>query len=238
VSDFYSKITAPIAGDDPFGADINYDLDYERLKNEIGKLGDIDIDIVESLSFKILTEKSKDARALAFLAYAVFRQNDFGRMADVFCALADYCENSFEQIYPRRESAKVAALRWLSESRFSGQCEKVTAAADDAENAARLADAILKLRQTLDQKLSDSAPPLSLLYKRAAEWKKIAESAAKPTVSPVESNVNTNDIENVNNNDSENDPHEFVGDDRYDEILHYVKKIETLIINLKHGTVV
>ncbi|MCL2689924.1 MAG: type VI secretion system ImpA family N-terminal domain-containing protein [Chitinispirillia bacterium] len=235
MSDFYSKITAPITGDDPFGADMNYDIDYERLKSEIGKLGDIDTDVVESLSFKILTEKSKDARVLAFLAYSMLRQNDFGRIADVFCALADYCENSFEQIYPRRQGAKVAALRWFCESRFSGQCEKVTVTAADAENAARLADEILKLRQTLDQKLSDSAPPLSLLSKRAAEWKKTAENAAKPVVSPVESSVNTNDA--CGDSDDTNQQ-EDVCNDEYDEILQYVKKIETLVINLKQRTVV
>jgi len=233
VSDFYSKITAPITGDDPFGADMNYDIDYENLKSEIGKLGDIDTDVVESLSFKILTEKSKDTRALAFLAYAMLRQNDFGRLADVFCALANYCENSFDQIYPRRQGAKVAALRWFCESRFSGQCEKVTTTAADAENAARLVDGILKLRQTLDQKLSDSAPPLSLLSKRAAEWKKTAENAAKPVVSPVESDVSAN----VSDDGGDSDQQESFGDDVYDEILQYVRKIETLITNLKQGTV-
>jgi len=235
VSDFYSKITVPIAGDDPFGTDMNYDLDYERLKNEIGKLGDIDVEVVESASLKILTEKSKDARALAFLAYSMLRQNDFGRMADVFCALAGYCENNIDQIYPRRQGAKVAALRWFCEARFSGQCEKVTVTADDVESTARLADEILKLRSALDQKLSDSAPPLSLLSKRAAEWKKAAENAAKEPDPPAEPSADAGSTKSAGGSVGQQIT---VDGDEFDEILQYVKKIETFITNLKQRTVV
>jgi len=233
VSDFYSKITAPIAGNDPFGADVNYDLDYERLKNEMGKLGDINADVVESLSFKILTEKSKDVRALAFLAYSVLRKGDFSRLADVFGALAVLCQDDFERVYPRRESAKIAALRWFSELRFSGQCEKVEAAADNLQDVARLEDAILKLRSALDKRFSGNAPPLSSQYKRTAEWKKSAESAASQAVCPVEEPSVNNTSEG-----SASHPSKPVNVDEYDEMLQYLKKIETFITNLKHGTVV
>jgi predicted component of type VI protein secretion system len=237
VSGFYSKVTAPIAGDDPFGVDVNYDLDYERLKNEMGKLGDIDADLVESLSVKILTEKSKDARALAFLAYSMLRKNDFGRLADVFCALAVFCQDDFERIYPRRESAKAAALRWFSEARFSGQCEKAVVTAADAQDTARFEDAVSKLRSTLDKRFSDSAPPLSLLHKRAGEWKKTAENAMSQPVCLAEPPFNTDDAKNTGGG-SVNNQQKPVGNDEYQEILQCIKKIETFIINLKHGTVV
>lgn len=234
MSDFYSKITAPIAGNDPFGADVNYDLDYERLKNEMGKLGDINADVVESLSFKILTEKSKDVRVLAFLAYSMLRKSDFSRLADVFGALAVFCQDDFDRIYPRREGAKIAALRWFSEARFSGQCEKAEAAATDAQDVARLENAVLKLRSTLDKRFSGSAPPLSLLYKRTVEWKKSAESAANQAAGTVEEpSVNTSGG-NVNRQPKPVN----VDNDEYDEILQCIKKIETFITNLKHGSVV
>jgi hypothetical protein len=177
LSDFLQTITAPLDGDNPFGSDVNHDPDYERLKDEMGKLGDIDANVVEALSFKILSQKSKDARALAFLAYAVLRRGDFGKLADVFCALADYCGGGFGQIFPQREGAKLAALRWLSEPRFAGQCEKAAPSAQDAPHIARLEEAVLKLRAALDSKFSDSAPPLSPLYKRVLGWKKAAETA-------------------------------------------------------------
>jgi hypothetical protein len=182
LSDFLQAITAPLAGDSPFGSDVNHDPDYERLKGEMGKLGDIDASTVEALSFKILAEKSKDIRALAFLAYAVLRRGDFGKMADVFCALADYCGGSFGQIFPQREGAKLAALRWLSEPRFAGQCEKAAPSALDTQHIARLEEAVLKLRAALDSKFSDSAPPLSPLYKRVIGWKKAAEMVSADKV--------------------------------------------------------
>jgi type VI secretion system protein VasJ len=239
VSDFYSKITAPVAGGDPLGVDVNYDLDYERLKNEIGKLGDIDANVVESLSFKILTEKSKDVRALAFLAYSMLRKSDFGRLADVFYALAVFCQDNFEQIHPRRESAKIAALRWFSESRFSGQCEKMAATTVDIQDATRLADAISKLRLALDKRFSGSAPPLSLLYKMTLDWKKSAESATNQVSSPAELSVNTSDTKIIHPaTGGVNLQQRPVNSDEYEEILRCIKKIETFITNLKHRSVV
>jgi hypothetical protein len=50
MSDFLSIITAPIPDNvNPFGSDVNHDVGYEALKVEMGKIGDIDVDTVESL---------------------------------------------------------------------------------------------------------------------------------------------------------------------------------------------
>lgn len=179
MSDFYSKITAPIAGNNPFGEDARYDIDFDRLKNEMEKLSDIDLDTVETLSVKILTEKSKDVRAMAWLAYVMMRRNDFARLADMFEVLAYYCQNHFDMVFPTRENAKNAALRWFSESRFIGLCEKTTISAADVPYLTKLVDAITKMKDTLNTRFSDGAPPMSSLYKYATDWKKTAEMAAK-----------------------------------------------------------
>jgi len=177
MSDFLSKITALIPGN-PFGSDVNHDVDYEALKFEMGKLGDIDVKTVESLSVKILTEKSKDVRALSFLAYAMLRMGDHGRLADVFCALADYCQDCYDDIFPRRDGAKLSALRWLSEARFTSACPKVDASAQDAEHVARLLGALLKLKGALEKRFSSVGAPFPLLlYKRALEWESSIKSA-------------------------------------------------------------
>jgi type VI secretion system protein VasJ len=220
---------------------VNYDLDYERLKGEMGKLGDIDAEIVESLATKILTEKSKDVRVLAFLAFSMLKQGDFGRMVDAICALTAFCQDGFEQIYPRRDSAKASALRWFSEARFGGQCEKVTVTAADAQNAERLVDAFSKLRVVLEKRFSDSTPPLSILYKRAADWKKSAESAAKPAPAAEQpSNVGgaVSGIRSDNGSSSVDRQTKTVDGDEYQEVLQCIKKIETFILNLKNGAVV
>jgi len=179
MSDFFTKITAPIPGDDPFGSDVNHDPDYERLKGEMGKLGDIDVHLVDTLSLKILSEKSKDVRAMAFLAYSALRKGDLERLADVIGALADYCRDDFDLIFPRRDGAKLAALRWLSEPRFTSRCPLTQAAASDAEHVARLKDALGVLRPALEKRFSYAGAPFPLLlYKRVAEWEKAIEGAA------------------------------------------------------------
>ncbi|MDR2592910.1 MAG: type VI secretion system ImpA family N-terminal domain-containing protein [Chitinispirillales bacterium] len=177
MSDFLSTITAPIPGD-PFGSDVNHDVDYEALKVEMGKLGDIDVSTVESLSVKILAGKSKDVRALSFLAYAMLRMGDHGRLADVFCALADYCHGSYDDIFPKRDAAKLSALRWLSEARFTSACPKVEASAQDEPHVARLLGAMLKLKAALEKRFSSAGAPFPLLlYKRALEWESSIKSA-------------------------------------------------------------
>jgi len=183
MSDFFSTITVPILNDNPFGVDVNHDVDYEALKVEMGKLGDIDVNTVESLSVKILSEKSKDVRAMSFLAYAMLRKGDHGRLADAFCALADYCQESYGKIFPTRDGAKLSALRWLSEARFTGACPKVEASVQDAEHVARLLAALLKLKSALEKRFSSVGAPFPLLlYKRALEWESAIKSAleAKP----------------------------------------------------------
>ncbi|MDR2693933.1 MAG: type VI secretion system ImpA family N-terminal domain-containing protein [Chitinispirillales bacterium] len=185
MSDFLSTITAPISGD-PFGSDVNHDVDYEALKVEMGKLGDIDVSAVESLSVRILAEKSKDVRALSFLAYAMLRVGDHGRLADVFCVLADYCHDSYDKIFPTRDGAKLSALRWLSEARFTSVCPRTDASTQDAEHVARLLAALLKLRAALEKRFSSVGAPFPLLlYKRALEWESSVKSALKAEAETV-----------------------------------------------------
>jgi len=181
MSTFLSAITAPIPNSaDPFGFDVNHDVDYEALKVEMGKLGDIDVNAVESLSVKILTEKSKDVRALSFLAYATLRMGDIGRLADVVCALADYCHDCYDDIFPRRDGAKLSALRWLSEQRFTSACPKVEASIQDAEQVARLLGALQKLKAALEKRFASVGAPFPLLlYKRALEWESSIKSAVE-----------------------------------------------------------
>jgi type VI secretion system protein VasJ len=180
--DFFSEITAPVAGDSPFGADVNHDPDYERLKGEMGKLGDIDVSVVEALSRKILAEKSKDARVMAWAAYAALRRNDIGRLADVFCALAYYCQESFERVFPLRESAKAAALRWFSESRFDSRCVRAAPKESDAPHITRLKNALSQIRLALEKRYADAAPSLSPLCRHADSWEKAVKYMLAPSI--------------------------------------------------------
>ncbi|MDR0331249.1 MAG: type VI secretion system ImpA family N-terminal domain-containing protein [Chitinispirillales bacterium] len=235
-SKFFSTITAPIPnGDSPFGADVNHDPAYERLKSEIGKLGDIDIDAVEALAVKILVEKSKDARAMAFLAYSMLRKNDIARLADVFCALAGYCRDSFDEMFPRREGAKLAALRWLSEARFNSACPKAEASAGDAEDVGRMKEALSTLKSALEKRFSSVGAPFPLLlYKRVTEWERGIESAlpAAAEAKPEPSTLIQKGMDDRGNggvdkpiNQSANQSTVSISADEYAEIVRGMNKI-------------
>jgi hypothetical protein len=245
MSDFLAGITAPIPGDNPFGADVNHDPDYERLKGEMGKLGDIDVGLVESLSFKILTERSKDARAMAFLAYAVLRKGEFGRLVDVFRMLADYCEENFEQIFPLREKAKTAALRWLSEPRFTSRCQVIETAG--TECVLPLKDALAKLKTALEKRFQPGEAPFPLLlYKRVIEREKaLADKPGPPpdgaiNITPEDSSPMVAKVDNLPgqlaDKNSPPDKREFqkavtamLEGGELQELLDCVRKMETLL---------
>jgi hypothetical protein len=203
---------------------VNHDPDYERLKSEMGKLGDIDAGLVESLSLKILTEKSKDARAMAFFAYAALRKGEFGRLADVFCMMASYCEDSFEQIFPLREKAKTAALRWLSEPRFTSQCSMIETAG--IEHVLRLKDALAKLKSALEKRFEPGSAQFPLLlYKRVLDREKALADKPPPPYGAI--NVPAEEsllmVAEVGN------PATLPGKREVQELLDCVKKIETFL---------
>ena len=234
MSDFFSEITAPVAGGDQFGADVNHDPDYERLKGEMGKLGDIDVSVVEALSRKILAEKSKDARVMAWAAYAALRRNDIGRLADVFCALAYYCQEGFERLFPQREGAKTAALRWFSEPRFDSQCVRAAPKESDAPHITRLKNALSQIRLALEKRYADGAPPLSSVYKHAELWEKAVKYMLAPPAadSPQQAREKEKAAGNAAAGEIDSLPETVViklSRGEYREISDCIKKMEALL---------
>jgi hypothetical protein len=133
---------------------------------------------------------------MAWMAYAALRKGDIARLADTVGLLADYCAGSFESVFPLREGAKLAALRWLSEPRFTSQCPRVDASEGDLPHIRKMGDSLLKMKGALEKRFASVGAPFpALLYKRVMEWDKAVSALAQNSGVSVFDNVDSQNRE-------------------------------------------
>lgn len=172
ISELLTAIITPISGDQPFGGSINHDVDFDTLKAEFGKIGNLDVGMIETTAQKILREKAKDIRVLSFLAYAMVRNDNWEALADIFDGLAQLAVKNFDALQPDRERAKELAFKWLSEERFKGVLADKKPAEADHPQIVRLLDALAKIKPVLEQKFPQNTPFPGELQRNAVAWEK------------------------------------------------------------------
>ena len=112
-------ILAPLPGADPMGADPWMCDDFEALRGEITKLGtaaggEAAWPKIRSLAQKILVERAKDLRCLAYWVVARARVDGGGGLVEGFATL-QAAAGFGDQLHPRRSKARAGALTWLGE---------------------------------------------------------------------------------------------------------------------------
>ncbi|MBD3347077.1 MAG: type VI secretion system protein TssA [Chitinivibrionales bacterium] len=158
------------------GENVNYDTDFDALKSEIGKLGGIDYELIINNSRKILAEKSKDLRVMAFLSFALLRDEQWEAFADLFEGMTSLTEQDYDNCFPARPRAKGLAIKWISEERYTEFCNQKKPTESDYEHITRLVESLTKLKSILESKFPDGSPFPSNLFKKAQSW----EKACKP----------------------------------------------------------
>src|SRR3954470_2794824 len=110
-------LLSPIPGASFCGEDGSYDPDFEAARNEADKSTENNYAVMEESSKRFLTKKSKDMRALGYLALAA-AMNDgldsFGAAATAYCRLV---MEHWDDIHPKRPTARANALKWLNGER-------------------------------------------------------------------------------------------------------------------------
>ncbi len=177
-----NTLTTLFEGDSPFGENINYDPDFDVLKTEIGKVGGIDWNSVESTATSILEQKSKDVRAFSFLSLALLRDERWEAFVDVFDALSQLASQDYDQLHPARPRAKQMAFKWLSEARFVDTVAEKKIPEENHDDAVRLVASLETLKRVLEEKFPEGSPFPSGLYSAAQKWEK--GSTPKPKEEP------------------------------------------------------
>ncbi len=157
----------PISGDNPAGADVRYDPDFEALQAEIDKMssptasGKIDWSNVVKKAAGILEAKSKDLSVASYLAVGLVRNRSLAGLDESVQVIRDLVEHHWDNLYPpkKRMRGRQAALTWWLEKTEEVLQQIKTDALLSAEQSRRLSENL----NTLDALLADRMPDPPLL---------------------------------------------------------------------------
>ena len=110
---------APITATSFAGDDIRYAAEYEILEQELAKAaslhaaGTVDWEAVRDGSESLLSTQTKDLRIAAWLTWSLYQRDSFVGLHAGLAMLGFLCRNHWEEIHPRKERTRAAAVGWL-----------------------------------------------------------------------------------------------------------------------------
>ncbi len=168
------------------GSELNYDSDFETIKQEVSKSECIDYELVEEKACYILNNKSKDIRVFSYLALCYLKKENWCYFVDLFEALVHLTKERFDSLFPRRLQGKRMAFKWLEESRFTEMLENATVSSDAHDQMDRLASVLDNLRDSLTLNFPESSPFPEKLYAFAKKWRQLTEKKQAEISQPIE----------------------------------------------------
>jgi type VI secretion system protein VasJ len=182
------EILRPIAGSDPCGDDPRLCDEFEQLRVEVAKVGSVAGEDaawpkVAALSRKILGQRGKDLRCLAYLAIARLRTEGANGFAEALATMAACAERFADGLHPRRPKTRGGALVWLGE-RLQAETARQPMVIS-AELLARTRGDLARAKAALEG-LCDDTNGLSLADEALSRVKPRATAAAiRPPAAPV-----------------------------------------------------
>ncbi|CAB3751481.1 hypothetical protein LMG29739_01291 [Paraburkholderia solisilvae] len=143
------------------GRDPGYDDAFMVVKEEIGKLSDIDNALIASSCEHLIKEVGKDLRLAGYYVFARVRQDGAAGFADGLELAAALVDRFGPALLPARDEAKRIALEWVATARVLDQL--------DRHDAFAPAD------------LERAMAALNLIMGRTGEW----PDAARPNLQPL-----------------------------------------------------
>ncbi|MBU5922879.1 type VI secretion system ImpA domain-containing protein [Enterobacter cloacae] len=153
---------APVNDTCPAGEDPGYDDDFQRIREEVNKLSDIDTGLICTLAEKLLSTTAKDIRIATCYCWARLHQDGETGFAEGLELLAGLLQRYGAQLHPQRERSRKPALEWLAGSRVLDSLSLWPEVV--REDAQRTAGALLLIRDSLEAEPEASRPEMTALY--------------------------------------------------------------------------
>ncbi len=157
----------------------------------MGKVGNIDYDLVEEKSHTLIKERSKDIRVLSFLSYVYLRNENWEAFSDIFDGLSQLAGQDYNALFPERPRARQMAFKWLSEKRYTDTIEIKKPTEDVYDHTKRLVESLTKIKQILEKEFPEGSPFPSGLYSIAQKWEKTTKPKPAPATPAVSSDGET-----------------------------------------------
>ncbi len=169
----------PISDTSFCGEDGSYDPDFESARTEADKSTENDYKVMGEASRRFLTKKSKDMRALGYLTLATAMESGLDEFAESIQGYVKLVMEHWDDIHPKRPTARANALKWLNGERNLSQLAGVNGGAT-YETLLAAAEGLLQLRTFCEAKFPESPPSF------AGFAKLVHEFAEKHKPKPVE----------------------------------------------------
>ena len=179
----------PINDDQPTGAEVRYEPEFEELQAEIDKLsipsasGELDWQKVSDLAALILAEKSKNLLVASYLAVSQVHLNQIDGLALGLNIIHDLLDRYWENLFPpkKRLRGRIGAIEWWLE-KTAAALEGLEVKTIAAENLAEITSGLANIDAFLKENLPD--PPLLRPIQRMIESIP-TEDEEKATPQPV-----------------------------------------------------
>ncbi len=182
-----------IAQDDYAGADARYSSEFEALEAEMAKpsalheSGPVDWQRVQERSEALLREVSKDLRVACWLSWALYQNKSFTGLEAGLGMLANFCDERWKDIHPRKPKTRAAAIGWLM-TRLEKALDADVPVSDQLALFRMIAGHLEKLDMVMTQHLAADAPLILPLRRRLNNMmKRVADNATQS--GPVDSVV-------------------------------------------------
>ena len=186
--DWILALTTPLADGDE-REDPRYGDAFVVIKQEIDKLSGNDYDLIVNEAKSLLTEEGKDLRVAGYLLLALSYVHGIDGFRDGLWIYQGLLENCADQLFPRKPSARLAALRWLNNPKLAAYVEEHAERAgyDTLEQIRESIEAINSAVFRLMEGASDEIPRFTLLDDWLEEQieKQRPAPAAEPTPAPA-----------------------------------------------------
>ena len=175
---------SPIEQGNFAGADMRYSSEYEALEGELEKAGAlhqteaIDWQKIRDLSEALLRHQSKDLRAACWLVWSLHQREGLHGLQAGLGLLLELCQQSWDELHPRKERTRAAALTWLT-PRLEKTLGEDIPVATQLPLFRSLTELLRGLETCLSARLGEDAPLLLPLCRRLDE--QIARAAQGQT---------------------------------------------------------
>ncbi len=165
-AELISRVSAPISEDEPAGADVKYDPEFEKLKSQINRLGsaagDVDFDFIVEGGFQILEEKSKDLMTAGYLGLGLARTKGADGIAEALVIVQALIDHFWEELHPQKEIRRRNSLQFIAD-RFKQTIQLWDHSPKEAEREPlEIAQQALSAIQSFTmEEMEENAPALS-----------------------------------------------------------------------------
>jgi type VI secretion system protein VasJ len=183
-ADWLQGIGAPLA-ETPCGEDPRYLDEFQRVKEGIDQLRDVDYAMIMGTCRDLLTRVTKDLRIAGYHLVAGAYVDGLPGLVDGLRAYRALLDNFWEDCHPQNETGRLAALGLLGNPRLVAFAEQEEEGAT-TETFETLQQEIGRINAFLIEKLGEEVPRLSKLAHWVEERLRPLKTSVPATASPAE----------------------------------------------------